>query len=106
VKKLDGAGISYIALESWKMIIILIIRKEGLINMDKMMSWEDLGSGCAFMACAETEAELFEKVLEHGRTVHGMKEFSPDFYDKVRASIREGYCDLEDELCQYGECCC
>jgi hypothetical protein len=35
-----------------------------------------------------------------------MKEFSPDFYNKVVASIREEYCDLEDELCQYGECCC
>jgi hypothetical protein len=30
VKKLDGAGISYIALESWKVIIILIIRREVL----------------------------------------------------------------------------
>lgn len=49
---------------------------------------------------------LFMKLLEHGRTIHGMKEFSPDFYNKVRASIREGYCDLEDELCEYGECCC
>lgn len=74
--------------------------------MDKMISWEDLGPGCTFTACAETEAGLFEKVLEHGRTIHGMKEFSPDFYDKVCSSIREGYCDLEDELCQYGECCC
>jgi hypothetical protein len=49
---------------------------------------------------------LFMKLLEHGRTIHGMREFSPEFYDKVRASIREGYCDLEDELCEYGECCC
>jgi len=74
--------------------------------MDKMIRWEDWGTGCTFTACSETESGLFEKVLEHGRTVHGMKEFSPDFYDKVRASIREGYCNLEDELCQYGGCCC
>ncbi len=72
--------------------------------MDKKVSCKDFGLECAFTACAETEAELYEKVLEHGRAVHGMKEFSPDFYNKVRTSIKEEYCDLEDELCKYGEC--
>jgi predicted small metal-binding protein len=72
--------------------------------MDKTISCKDFGSECTFTACAETETELFEKVLEHGRTIHGMKEFSPDFYNKVRASIREDYCDLEDKMC--GEFCC
>jgi len=72
--------------------------------MDKMISCKDLGYECAFTACAGTETELFQKVLEHGRTVHRMQEFSPGFYNKVRASIRDGYCDLEDELCKYGEC--
>jgi len=72
--------------------------------MDKKISCKDLGSECTFSTCAQTEAELYEKALEHGRTVHGMKEFSPDFYNKMRASIREEYCDLEDELCKYGEC--
>ncbi len=72
--------------------------------MDKMMSCKDIGYECAFTACARTETELFQEVLEHGRTVHRMQEFSPSFYNKVRASIREGYCDLEDELCKYGEC--
>ena len=74
--------------------------------MDKTIRCKDFGSECTFTACAETETELFEKVLEHGRTVHGMTEFSQDFYNKVRASIQEGYCDLEDDLCKYGECCC
>jgi len=73
--------------------------------MDKMVNCEGFGSECTFIACAATETELFEKILEHGRTIHGMKEFSPDIYHKVRASIHEGYCDLEEELCQYGECC-
>ena len=68
--------------------------------MDKKVSCKDIGSECTFTACAETEAELYEKVLEHGRTVHGMKEFSLDVYNKVRASMREEYCDLEDELCK------
>ncbi len=72
--------------------------------MSKMINCKDLGSECTFTACAETETELYEKVLEHGRTVHSIKEFSEDFYNKVCASIREGYCDLEDELCKHGEC--
>ena len=67
--------------------------------MDKMMSCKDLGYECAFAACAGTETELFQKVLDHVRTVHRMQGFSPNFYNRVRASIREGYCDLEDELC-------
>jgi len=72
--------------------------------MDKMMSCKDLGYECALTVCARTETELFQKILEHERTVHRTQEFSPGFYNKVRASIREGYCDLEDELCKYGEC--
>jgi predicted small metal-binding protein len=74
--------------------------------MDKMVRCKDLGVECDLTLCAQTETELFERVLEHGRTVHGMKEFSPEFYNKVRASMQEGYCDLEDELCKHGECCC
>ena len=72
--------------------------------MDKMMSCKDLGYECVLTVCARTETELFQKVLEHELTVHRMQEFSPNFYNQVRASIGEGYCDLEDELCKYGEC--
>ena len=72
--------------------------------MDRMNSCKDQGYECTFTACAATETELFQKVLDHARTVHRMQEFSPGFYNKVRASIQEGYCDLEDELCKYGEC--
>ena len=61
--------------------------------MGKIINCKDFGAECTFTACAETEAELFEKVLEHNRTVHHMKEFSPDFYNKVRALIEEGYCE-------------
>ncbi len=73
--------------------------------MDKMISCDNFEPGCTFTACARTEAEIFEKILKHGRTVHRAKDFSPEIYGKVRTSIKEGYCDLEDELCKYGECC-
>ena len=74
--------------------------------MDKIFSCKDLGSGCDFTVCARTEVELFKEVLEHGQAIHGMTVFSQEFYDKVRSSIQEGYCDLEDELCKYGQCSC
>ena len=73
--------------------------------MDKKISCRDLGPECTFTACASTEVELFERILEHGRSVHHTEDFSPDSYSQVRASMTEGYCDLEDALCKYGECC-
>ncbi len=86
------------------MIIILIVRK-GVENMDKRIDCKDLGSDCTFTVCAATEAELLEKFQEHGQTVHGMKESSPDFYSKIQGSIREGSCDLEKDS-DSCECCC
>jgi len=86
------------------MIIILMFRK-GVEKMDKKIDCRDLGHDCAFTACAATEAELLEKFQEHGRIVHGMKEFSPDFYSKVQESVREGSCDLEEDS-DSCECCC
>ena len=37
--------------------------------MDKVIRCKDLGSDCTFSACAGAEAELFEKVVEQGRSV-------------------------------------
>ena len=79
--------------------------RKGVETMSKTISCKDLGSECAFVACADTEPELLEKVQEHGRTVHGMEEFSPDFYNKVQQSVREGSCDLEEDS-DSCECCC
>ncbi|HUL19864.1 MAG TPA: DUF1059 domain-containing protein [Thermodesulfobacteriota bacterium] len=73
--------------------------------MDKKIDCKDLGSDCTFTTCATTELELLEKVQEHDRTVHGMKEFTSDFYNKVQASIRDGSCDLEEDF-DPCECCC
>jgi predicted small metal-binding protein len=86
------------------MIIILKPGRE-VENMDKKIGCKDLGYDCTFTACAATEPELLEKFQEHGRTVHDMKEFLPDFYSKVQESIREGSCDLEEDF-DPCECCC
>jgi predicted small metal-binding protein len=86
------------------MIIILIARK-GVENMDKKIGCKDLGFDCTFTACAAAEPELLETFQEHSRNVHDMKEFSPDFYNKVNESVREGSCDLEEDF-DPCECCC
>jgi predicted small metal-binding protein len=72
--------------------------------MDKMISCKDLGSECGFTVCARTETGLFKEILDHSQAIHGMKEFSREFYDKVRASMQNGYCDLEEELCKCSVC--
>jgi predicted small metal-binding protein len=86
------------------MIIILNVRK-GVENMDKKIDCKDLGFDCTFTACAATEPELLEKFREHGRNVHDMEEFSPDFYSKIQESVREGSCGLEEDF-DPCECCC
>ncbi len=73
--------------------------------MEKRFDCKGLESDCTFAACAATEPEVLEKVQEHERTVHGMKEFSSDFYGKVQKSIQEGSCDLEEDS-DPCECCC
>ncbi len=74
--------------------------------MDKLINCKDLG-GCDFTVCARTEIGLYKEVLEHAEAVHGMRGFSQEFYEKVRSSMQEGYCDLEDELdlCKYSDSC-
>jgi len=72
--------------------------------MDRIIDGKDLWSGCSFEACARTEVELFEEILEHGQAIHGISEFSEELYHKVRASIQKGYCDLEEELCKHSDC--
>jgi predicted small metal-binding protein len=90
-------------LESYETIVILITGK-GVTKMNKTINCKDMGSQCDFSVCARTEVEVFKEVLDHANKIHGMQEFSPEFYDKVRKSMKEGFCDLEDELCKHSEC--
>jgi predicted small metal-binding protein len=41
--------------------------------MPKIICSRDIDFDCDFEAWGETEEELFRKVLEHGRTYHGME---------------------------------
>lgn len=57
--------------------------------MAKKLTCRDAGVDCDFVACANTEEEIFQKASEHARQGHGMSEIPKDLYDKARAAIRE-----------------
>ena len=57
--------------------------------MAKRLSCRDAGVDCDFIACANTEEELFEKAADHARKDHGMSEISQELYDKAKSAIRE-----------------
>jgi len=57
--------------------------------MAKIVRCREVGVACDFEARGETEQEVLDKCAEHGRTAHGMEEFSPELVQKVRAAIRE-----------------
>ena len=72
--------------------------------MDKKIDCRDLGLECSLTVCAQNEEDLVKQMEDHARSVHGMKGFSKEFYEKLRASTYDGYCESEEELCDM--CCC
>lgn len=44
---------------------------------------------CTVAISADTEKELVEAVVEHGKTVHGYPD-TPDFREKIRKGMKEG----------------
>jgi predicted small metal-binding protein len=57
--------------------------------MEKRLGCRDVGADCDFVACGKTEEEVFQKVAEHARTDHNMKEIPKDLYDKGRSAMRD-----------------
>ena len=57
--------------------------------MEKRLSCRDVGVDCDFVACGETEEEIFQKAAEHARKEHNMSEIPKDLLDKARAAIRD-----------------
>jgi predicted small metal-binding protein len=56
--------------------------------MSKHLACGDVVPGCSFMAQAETEADLLEKVKDHAAKAHAVKEVTPELAAKVKAAIR------------------
>ncbi|MFQ5857779.1 MAG: DUF1059 domain-containing protein [Anaerolineae bacterium] len=57
--------------------------------MAKVLRCRDVGMDCDFVARAETEEEILEKVAEHAQTVHNMDEIPEEVLAKVRSVIRD-----------------
>jgi predicted small metal-binding protein len=57
--------------------------------MPKIICSCDIDFDCDFEASGETEEELFRKVLEHGRTYHGMEYIPITLQEKMRKILRE-----------------
>ena len=57
--------------------------------MAKVVHCKDVGFDCGYVAKAETEAELMQKVAAHASEVHGLSEVTPEVAEQVRSVIRE-----------------
>jgi AhpD family alkylhydroperoxidase len=59
-----------------------------LEGTEKELRCSDVGKGsCDFVIRATTDEEILEKVAEHARTVHDMKEMPKEVLEQVRAAI-------------------
>jgi predicted small metal-binding protein len=57
--------------------------------MTKVIRCREVGVDCDFEARGETEQEVLNKCVEHGRSAHGIQELPPELAEKVRAAIHE-----------------
>jgi predicted small metal-binding protein len=57
--------------------------------MGKKFLCKDVGMNCPFEAHAETEEELMQKIMRHGKEAHGLNEIPPELADKVKQAIKD-----------------
>ena len=57
--------------------------------MEKVIRCRDVGFDCNGVIKAKTEEEALALAAEHAKTVHGLKEISPDVVHKIRSVITE-----------------
>ena len=57
--------------------------------MAKTIACRDMGADCDFVARAETLEELFKNAGEHGRSVHGMTEVTPEMREKAMSVVKD-----------------
>ena len=77
--------------------------------MGKRLDCKELAQ-CDYSVCALTREEAIQKVGEHTQTVHGMRGFSKEFYQKAQESISEARCaqemSFEELLCEACDTVC
>jgi len=57
--------------------------------MAKVIHRRDVGYDCDGVIRAETEEEALRQAAEHAKSVHGLKEVSPEVVQKVKSVMRD-----------------
>jgi predicted small metal-binding protein len=57
--------------------------------MKKVIRCRDVGFDCDGVIKAPTENEALSLAAEHAKTVHGVKDITPDIVAKIKSVIRE-----------------
>jgi predicted small metal-binding protein len=57
--------------------------------MEKVIRCRDVGFDCNGVIKAKTEKEALELAAQHARSVHGLKEVTPEIVAKIRSVMTE-----------------
>jgi len=57
--------------------------------MEKIIRCRDVGFDCNGVIKAKTEQEAIALAAEHAKTVHGVKEITPEIAAKVKSVVRD-----------------
>jgi predicted small metal-binding protein len=57
--------------------------------MEKVIRCRDVGFDCNGVIKAKTEKEALTLAAEHAKTVHGVKDITPEMVDKIKAVMTE-----------------
>ncbi|HZY79720.1 MAG TPA: DUF1059 domain-containing protein [Cyclobacteriaceae bacterium] len=58
--------------------------------MGKVIRCRDVGFDCNGVIKAKTEQEALTMAAEHAKTVHGVKEVTPEIVKKIKEVMKEG----------------
>jgi len=67
----------------------LMMAREEMSEMTKVLRCSDVGLDCTWEGRAETEEKLLQKAAKHAAEVHGETEFSDEEMAAIKAAIRE-----------------
>lgn len=57
--------------------------------MEKVIRCRDVGFDCNGVIKARTEEEVLGLAAEHAKTVHGLKEITPEIIEKIKSVIMD-----------------
>jgi predicted small metal-binding protein len=57
--------------------------------MEKIIHCRDAGFDCNGVIRAKTEEEALRLAAEHAKTVHGLKEVTPQIVEKIKSVMRD-----------------